>query len=353
MIRSIFFKTFGSSLLIIILLAVLILATAFQVTRKHYLDSQAQDLERLARALEPDVTAFLDRNALAEMETSFQKLEKQTQVRLTLLRPDGAVLADSEENPERMENHRFRPEVVQALEGRVGRSLRFSGTLRTEMLYIALPLSREGRTLAVLRVSSFARDINTILSALRWSIARTTMIFTALALILAFFISRSYTRPIRRMIETSGRIASGDFGAKVYLPNRDELGQLGASLNAMSDRISGLFHDLTAGREEVRGIIGSMEEGLIVIDADERVGLANQSFCRIFAIDSPEGKFYWEAVRNSGFIELVQKARQEKRAVLERLAVRDKTYLAHASFISYHEHVTVALHDITGIASVT
>ena len=349
--RSIFLKTFGSSLLIIVLLAVVILVTAFGFIRSRYLDSLSADLEKLGRALEPDVGEFLGRAAWAEMEAYFQKFEKQTQIRLTFILPDGRVVADSQENPERMENHRYRPEIVQALEGRTGRALRHSDTLRLEMLYIALPIYSQGRIAGCLRVSSFGRDINVILSGLRRSMTQTAGLVTALALILAFFISRSYTRPIRRMIEVSEKIASGDFKAKVYIRNRDELGQLGASLNAMSDRIRALFREVTAQQEEIRGIIGSMEEGLLVVEPDEKVSLANPSFRRIFPMTTPEGKYYWEAVRNTRFNELVQKAREDKHAQLDRISIGDRTYLVHASYIVNIDHVAVTLNDITDIIS--
>jgi two-component system phosphate regulon sensor histidine kinase PhoR len=350
--RSIFLKTFGASLVIIVLLVLLLLALAFRFIRGHYLDSQAADQEKLARALQTDVLDYLDRNALGEMESFFRKFEAQTQARLTYIRPDGVVLADSQEDPERMENHRFRPEVVQALEGGVGRSLRYSDTLQTEMLYVALPVSRGGTTVGVLRVSSFLRNIDSVLAGLKRRISETAVVITLVALVLAFFISRSYTRPIRRMIEVSRKIAAGDFKAKTYLRGRDELGQLGASLDGMSDRIRELFQATRDQQEEIRGIIGSMEEGLVVVEPDEKIGLANQSFRRIFPGPAAEGKYYWEAVRNTRFNELVQKARDEKRALLDRILVRDRTYLVHASYIANIGHVAVTLHDITDITSI-
>jgi len=349
--RSIFLKTFGSYLLIIVLLVSLVLVTAFGFIRSRFLDSQASDQEKLARALEPDILDYLNRNAVAEMEAFFKKFEKQTQVRLTLIRPDGTVLADSQENPERMENHRFRPEVVQALEGRVGRSMRFSDTLRTDMLYIALPMVNDGQVIALLRVSTFVRDIDVTLAGLKGRITETALIITALALLLAFFITRSYTRPIRKMIEASRRVAAGDFGAKVYLRNRDELGQLGASLNAMNDRIRTLFSEVTAQKEEIQGIIGSMEEGLLVVEPDDKIGLANPSFRRIFPVADPEGKYHWEAVRNAKFNDLVQRARREKKAQLDRITLQERTYFVHASYIPKIDHVAVTVHDITDMAS--
>ncbi|OGD24738.1 MAG: hypothetical protein A2Y56_01620 [Candidatus Aminicenantes bacterium RBG_13_63_10] len=349
--KLIFLKMFGASLAIIILLVVAILVTSFGFIRARTLDGLAADLEKLGRALEPDVTDYIDRNALADMEAYFRKFEQQTRVRLTFIRPDGTVAADSQEKAALMESHRYRPEVVEALQGRTGRALRFSDTLGQEMLYIAVPVVRDGRLIGCLRMSNFSRDIDAILSGLKRSITLTAALVAALALILAFLLSRSYTRSIHRMIEASDRIASGDFKAKVYIRNRDELGQLAASLNAMSDRIRVLFGKVTAQQEEIQGIIGAMEEGLLVVKPDERISLANPSFRRIFDQSSPEGKYYWEAVRNTGFNTLIQKAREEQRPMLDRLSIQDRTYLVHASYIPAIGHVAATLHDITDIIS--
>lgn len=350
--RCIFLKTFGGYILIIILLVLLILVAAFGFIRGRTLDSQAANQERLARALESHVMALLDRGDLAGLEAYFQGFQRQTRDRLTFIRPDGVVVADSERDPARMENHRFRPEVMEALDGKVGRSLRLSDTLRTEMLYVALPVYQQGQLAGCLRVSSFAHDIDATLSGLKRKITETAALITALALILAFFISRSYTRPIGRMIDASRKIAKGDFKAKVYLRGRDELAQLGASLNAMSDRIGGLFTELTSQKEEIRGIIDAMEEGLAVVEPDEKIGLANPSFRRIFPSSAPEGRYYWEAVRNTKFNDLVQRSRRERKAQLDRVAVQDRTYLVHASHIAPLNHTVVTLLDITELASI-
>lgn len=250
--RSIFLKTFGGYVLIILLLVVLILVTAFGFIRSRTLDSQAASQERLAWALEPTVRAAVQNQSLAGLESYFRTFEKQTGDRLTFIDPQGVVLADSEEDPARMENHRFRPEVVQALEGRVGRSLRHSDTLQTEMLYIALPISIEGRLAGCLRVSSFVHDIDATLAGLKRKITQTTLLIVALALVLAFLVARSYTRPVGRMIAVSRKVAAGDFGDRVHLRRRDELGQLAASLNAMSERLGSLVAELTSQKEETR-----------------------------------------------------------------------------------------------------
>jgi two-component system phosphate regulon sensor histidine kinase PhoR len=349
--RSIFLKTFGGYVLIILVLVGSILLSAFGYVRSRTVEILAASQERLARALGPTVTADMARGDLSDLESYFRAFEKQTRDRLTLIDAEGVVLADSEEDPARMENHRFRPEVVAALEGRVGRALRHSDTLGAEMLYVALPLTEGGKVTGCLRVSTFVRDIDHTLAGVKRKMAQTAGAIGFLALILAFFVARGYTRPIGRMIAVSRKVAGGDFKDRIYLRRRDELGQLASSLNAMSERLGNLVSELTSQKEEIQGILSAMEEGLAVVEPDDRIGLANPSFERIFPGTPPVGKPYWEAVRNTKFNALIQRAREERKSALDQVPVQDRVYLVHASYIAPLDHVVATLHDITELAS--
>ena len=60
--------------------------------------------------------------------------------RVTVIDSTGKVLADSEADPAKMENHATRPEFVSALHGQVGSSTRLSHTIGVELLYVAVPI---------------------------------------------------------------------------------------------------------------------------------------------------------------------------------------------------------------------
>src|SRR6266480_1936193 len=63
------------------------------------------------------------------LQSNVQALGRSIGARTTVVRTDGVVLADSEHDPTTMENHRTRPEIEQARQGRVGTATRRSATL--------------------------------------------------------------------------------------------------------------------------------------------------------------------------------------------------------------------------------
>src|SRR5208283_4140835 len=60
--------------------------------------------------------------------------------RITVMDSTGKVLADSEVDLAKVDNHADRPEIISALHGQVGSSTRVSHSLGTELLYVAAPI---------------------------------------------------------------------------------------------------------------------------------------------------------------------------------------------------------------------
>src|SRR5205807_2752639 len=102
-----------------------------------------RELEEKSRMLVHSVSI----ESLDQMQV--RELARSAGARLTIITPDGTVLADSEADPSHMENHRDRPEIQEAFRGRTGSSTRTSPTIGTKFLYVAVPLNRGALRLAM------------------------------------------------------------------------------------------------------------------------------------------------------------------------------------------------------------
>src|SRR5439155_1079655 len=201
---------------------------------------------------------------------------RPTETRVTLIAADGRVLGDSEvavEDLPRVENHAERPEVREALAGRIGRDFRTSATLQTRLLYVALPVHDGGRTVGVLRL---ALPLS-LVTASRAGVHRVMLGGGLVALVVAFaiglFVARRVTRPVVEMQAIARRMSEGDFTARapVRAPgeggvSRHELRLAGPTdrrlkVNAVPLRLAGdevgavmVLHDVTELRrlEQVR-----------------------------------------------------------------------------------------------------
>jgi two-component system phosphate regulon sensor histidine kinase PhoR len=345
--KSIFFKIFGGYVVLLVLLSVVFLLFSFSTIKRHYLDTLARDLENVGYTLDARIFGFVDENRLSDLETFLQEHGRKIGARITVIDPEGVVLADSERDPTTMENHRFRPEISRALEGRPGRSLRFSSTVKEEMLYVALPLTRSGRVEGVLRISLFVRDINILIRAVRKDIASAVAIVIGLSLFGGFAFSRSLTRPLRELMKASQKVAAGDFNATVRIRSSDEWKDLGKSFNTMTSEVKTLFDDVRKRKEELDNIMASMQEGLLVMDGTGKIVLANRSAKILIDQESPEGKYFWEVVRMTPFVDLIRQVKEENKSRTTEVIFGEKNILCRAAFLPAQNGVVVTFHDVT------
>jgi two-component system phosphate regulon sensor histidine kinase PhoR len=350
--KSIFSKIFGCYTLIVLTLSILFLFFSFRTIRHYYLSTLTENLKNLGITLSIKITPFLEEKRFQELDALVKNLGNKIKVRITIIDPKGNVLADSKRDPKLMENHKNRPEVIQALKGNIGKSLRYSTTMKEDMLYVAMPIEKERRVSGVLRTSLFLSDINSLLDELKSNIIRIAVVIILISLFVAFIFSRTLTKPIRQLIAAYRKVASGNFDVKVFLRNKDEMKELADNFNTMTEQIKTLFKKLSNQKEELNSIISSVQEGLSVMNKEGKILLSNESFKRIVQNNFTEGRFYWEIIREPKFTELIKKVKEEKKNLIEELELNDRIYLCSATFLEAREETIVIFHDMTDMKNV-
>ncbi|MBA4419289.1 MAG: hypothetical protein C0392_15505 [Syntrophus sp. (in: bacteria)] len=347
--KSIFLKIFSGYIFVIIILSGLILAFSFTKIRDFYIDGTTSDLKHLGIALETSIVPLLLDKNYRELDTLAKTIGKRINTRITVIAVNGRVIADSEADPNTMENHKGRTEIAQALEGGVGRFLRISDTLKKEMLYIAMPIKSENRIIGVLRLSLFLKEMSDIINHFRLNIFLITLIILSISLFIAYLFSRSLSRPIKELSSASQKVAQQDFNVRVFLKSNDELKELADSFNSMVIQMRSLFAQLTHQKEELNSIISSLQEGLLVLDRHDKVLICNDSFRKMTSKVQTEGKFYWEAFREPQFDELIKKVRNTRQNCVEEIEFNQRVFMCSATLLETESEIAVVFHDITEI----
>jgi two-component system phosphate regulon sensor histidine kinase PhoR len=345
--HSIFSKIFGSYVLIVLLLSTLILFFSFRVFKNFYISSVTDELKILGNALEPEVALYLEEKRFPALDALVKDLGSKIKTRITVIDTQGVVLADSQKNPKLMENHRNRPEIIQALTNGVGSFSRYSTTIKEDMLYVALPVRENGKTVGIVRLSVLLKDLHNLLAILQKEILKSELIIMVICLIGAFIFLKSLTRPIKKLNIAFQKVASGDFEAKVFLKRNDEVKQLAESFNLMTDQIKTLFEELSFQKDNLNSIFASIQEGFAVLDEKGRIILSNESFKKIAQTKVADEKLYWEVIRDVKFGELVKKVRENKQNLSEELELNGKFYLCSATFLPLREQIVIVFSDIT------
>jgi len=345
----VFARVLVGYLVIILALSAASLVAFSDAFHDLYRQTLSDDLKSLAFTLRASVAESVDRGRPDRLESTVRQLGKELRTRITVIDASGTVLADSDENPRVMENHKNRPEVSEALVGKVGRSTRFSSTTSQEAVYVAIPIGEEGKPAGVLRVSLFLTD-SRFPPGLTGRMVRIGLLLSFLALVAAYLISRSISRPIKDLTAASERLAAGDFDTRVFLRRNDEFQALADTFNGMSREIKTAFEGLNRQRAELKSIIDSLKEGLIVISRRGVIVYCNESLKAIIGKESiGEGAFYWEVLGQPQFMELVEKARSGKLNPLEEIEINGKEFLCSATGVKAQDEIVLVLHDITSM----
>ena len=273
---------------------------AARTFKEFYMARTMEDLKSKAMLLGPQIEERLARSTESGVDSLCKILAKKTLTRFTVISPAGKVLGDSEKDPDSMENHANRSEVIAALWGKTGQSNRYSYTLQENMIDVAVPLMCSGKICGVIRTALSTQSIQSAFSRLYIRILWGVFFMALFAAFISFLVSRKISLPIGHMRRGAQRFAAGDFSVKLPLSGYEETDQLAMSLNDMARTLHETIAGITAQRNELDAILSSMIEGVIAVDSQEKIMTINRAASRLFGIDPAHavGKIISEVLRN-------------------------------------------------------
>ncbi len=342
------------------LVAVTVLASGYVAERAlrerelGLIERSLRERSELVRELVAGIS--FESAATAQLDDRARRAAAAAGARVTLIAPDGSVVADSDVAPAdlvRVENHGDREEVRAALEGRAESSTRRSETVGRRLLYLAVPVE-SGRGAGVVRLAVNLEEVEAAVADLRWNLLVASLIGLAAALALSFLLSWITVRPLSEMREALGAIARGELGRRLRPRSDDELGEMASAINEMAEELGLRLEEVTAEKEQLDAVLAGMVEGVLVLDTDGCVTLANPRLRELLSLWGPvAGRKLLEVVRHPGIDDALRAAAESTAPVVSEVEVGERsprTLLIHAAAFPQKGPVmgTVAVfHDVT------
>lgn len=281
--KSIFTKLFAGFLIILLAFAIITSALSYSSIKKYNIEIFKKDLTNLNDVLGGNVKNYIISKDTTSLRQYIKENGKKINIRLTIIGKDGKVLADSKANPDTMENHLNRPEIQQALlQNHKGSSERYSHTLKNDMLYVALPIySNSNEIIGFVRTSYFLKDLDPLMQDLSKNLLTILIISIIFVMFGVYIIARNISKPISQLSTATKEVAKGEFATQLTTKRKDEFGELVADFNIMSKQIHELFNELNSQRNELRSIISTIPDGILVIKSN-LILLTNNAFEKIF-----------------------------------------------------------------------
>ena len=276
-----------------------------------YLGQRERDLSALARVAAFEIADHARAgngtgDPLAALEPLCRDLARGAEARLTVVDPTGRVLCDSEKDPATLENHGSRPEIREALAGRIGTAIRFSSTLEENLLYVAVPYAY-GNEKGAVRFAVSVASLGKALSGLRRDMALGALAALGLVVLVSALLARRLAVPLRELRQGAARFASGEFAQPLPIPAFDEFAVVAEEMNRMATQLDERIRGEVRQRQELEAVLSSMVEGVLAFDREANLISLNGAAARLLGVvaEQVRGRSIQEAVRNPELQEFV------------------------------------------------
>jgi two-component system phosphate regulon sensor histidine kinase PhoR len=260
----------------------LLWALAWGLIRQSAEDHLGTTLSIVERALEGELGG-----PAAALNDRVRALASGSEARITVVRGDGLVIADSERSLEQvaqMDDHRERPEIAGAAQSGYGSSSRYSTTLGRDFIYVARPVRLGGDTEYYVRVAEPLAASATLRRRLALSAVLSALAAVIAMTIVSVWLNRKLFRPLAKLVEGANHLAAGRLEARVEIPESEEIAALARALNHLADGVDKQVQNAEGQRERLQLIGDSMADGVLVADPDATVLTINPAFRRLLRV---------------------------------------------------------------------
>lgn len=255
--------------------------------------------------------------------------------RVTIIDGQGDVLGDSAASAAELDSHLGRPEIRRAFEGAVGKSIRYSRSLDTDMLYLAVPVTKDEKVDGVVRVAMPLDEVYRVSRFLWKSTFITGLIVLMIAGVISFMASSSLTKPLKEIAFAAGQIAKGEYSQRLRSRRwYGEIKVLANAFNQMTDNLEDNINQLTGRTKLLETILGSMDDSLIAVNNEGKIMMLNPPAAELFGISEEKAlkRHLLEVIRHEGLFKIMNDVLQRKETVRQELTL----YTPHEKYFKVH-----------------
>lgn len=263
------------------------------------------------------------------------KISYIPEIRITHIDKEGNILYESDLDASTMGNHKQRPEILAAFAKGEGKAIRHSDTWGKSTYYYALRLE-DG---SVLRIAKEADSIFSIFSSIFPVILVIAFILFLLCLFWARWLTRRIIQPIENMANNMTKNMSDITQNIAY----DELIPFAKTIKEQHNNILKQIKSLEEENTKIQMITDNMEEGLLLLDHNKKIVIANPSVLKLFAVKENDytGKNILYVTRNTILQECIEGALSGVRKYVEFIVEKKQLQAFANPVISKKEVVGV------------
>lgn len=307
--RKLLWRIFSSFLLITLVALLLVSSFATSSFHNFHLRQTEQELRNSAVLVGARLSECHPESSFSDLDNQFKRLRQSLAHRITIVRGDGVVVADTDYDISRMDNHARRAEIRRAMEGETAVVRRFSDTLQRKMLFVAIRREMPDGSHVIVRVARSMTTIDSALRTIQMKIGVAWLITALLATVIILTISRNISRPFEMFKSDAERLFQGAADEDYPESQALEVEELAEAMNIMLDQLNERRDTIAHQRSEVEAILSSMTEAVLAVDSEGRILKINQATANLFRLDleACRGVRLQERIRNQQLNEFVKR----------------------------------------------
>jgi two-component system phosphate regulon sensor histidine kinase PhoR len=303
-----------------------------------------------------DLLARSDVRGTPALDAEADRLAAFVDGRVTFVAPDGRVVGDSTQDAAQLaslENHANRPEILAARTGQPGIAQRYSTTVDTDLLYVAVQAAHPD--VAFVRLALPLTAVDEELAAIRRLAFLSLLAAVPVALVIAWISSTAVARRVQAIADVARRYSAGDLTRPSDEFGADELGIVARVLDRSVQELGRRLQELARDRARMEAILSGMVEGVLVVDRFGKLQLVNGAAERMLNVAGGSmGRPYVEVIRHPDVAsQLATALKGEDVDSRELLLMRDsvRNIVARAAPVALEGEggAVLVLHDITDL----
>ncbi|MEP0888635.1 HAMP domain-containing histidine kinase [Leptolyngbya sp. NM3-A1] len=241
----------------------------------YFMDTRQTDLNNLAAALSESVADALESGNIEQVRVITQRYGAPESVTVRVFSPEGTLLSTSTPEIDRQVTDWLAiPGIAQALKGQPSQGVAKGVLTREDRLYSNKPIVRNNELIGMLRISITLGQFQRQFARIIWTILGSLALTIFLCALISDRFARSLSKPIETMRSFAMRVGMGHFGDRLSIRTSQELDQLAAELNRMSERLASLdeerraflanvSHELRTPVSNVQVTVEALENGAV------------------------------------------------------------------------------------------
>lgn len=262
-------------------------------------ESQIHDLELALAERLRTYLATADWNHIARnstngemFRTEAQRMARNVSTRVTFFDTDGRILGDSKGEQET--GGVIPPEIAAANSLHPGVDIRKDAGSSQKTMYVAITATFGTSGVGYVRFGESMAHLNAETWRLATYLATGLFIILVVTTVVAYRMSQSLTGPLEKITRVAKQITNKDYLARVAIPNRDEIGQLGLAINKMAESMQNQLNQIQENEKRLKSVLENLISGVVMVDRAGKVVLVNRTAEELLGHRAEEllGKMY-------------------------------------------------------------